>query len=69
MKIVAIDDQQLVRLSLEKHFSRLGYTVKCAETGVKGIELVYDFKPDLIIIDINMEGMSGLEVVRKLRAE
>ena len=69
MKIVAIDDQQLVCLSLEKHFSCLGYAIKCARTGSEGIQLIYDFQPDLIIVDINMEGMSGLEVVKQLRKQ
>lgn len=69
MKIAAIDDQKLVRLSLEKHFSSLGYEIRCADTGRTGIDLIYDFQPDLIIMDIHMEGMSGLEVVKKLRKE
>lgn len=69
MKIVAIDDQQLILLSLEKHLGDLGYDIKCANTGKEGILLIDTFKPDLIIVDINMDGMSGMDVVNHLRNE
>lgn len=68
-KILAIDDQQLVLLSLEKHLSDIGYTVKCANDGQSGLELFDSFKPDLLIVDINMDGMSGLEVIENIRQE
>ena len=69
MKIVAIDDQQLVLLSLEKHLSSLGYDIKTAQNGEDGLKLIESFKPDLLIVDINMDGMSGLDIVRQLRSE
>ncbi|NNC50447.1 MAG: response regulator [Flaviramulus sp.] len=69
MKILAIDDQQLILLSLEKHLTDLGFNIKCASTGEDGLELFDSFKPDIVIVDINMDGMSGLEVVKKIRIE
>lgn len=68
-KILAIDDQQLILLSLEKHLTDLGYTIKCASDGQTGLELFESFKPDIIIVDINMDGMSGLEVIKNIRQE
>ncbi|TSE10179.1 MULTISPECIES: response regulator [Aquimarina] len=68
-KILAIDDQQLVLLSLEKHLSDIGYTIKCASDGQSGLELFDSFKPDIVIVDINMDGMSGLEVIENIRQE
>ncbi|WP_139957313.1 response regulator [Flavicella sediminum] len=68
MKIVAIDDQQLVLLSLEKHLTSLGYQVKTALGGEEGIKLIEDFQPELVIVDINMDGMSGLDIVKHLRS-
>lgn len=68
-KILAIDDQQLILLSLEKHLTDLGYTIKCASDGQTGLELFESFKPDIIIVDINMDGMSGLEVIKDIRQE
>ncbi len=67
MKILAIDDQQLILLSLEKHLGDLGYLVKTATNGLEGIRLFESFKPDLVIVDINMDGMSGLDVVKVIR--
>ncbi len=67
MKILAIDDQQLITLSLEKHLGDLGYNVKTAQNGLEGVKLFDTYKPDLIIVDINMDGMSGLDVVKIIR--
>ncbi len=67
MKILAIDDQQLITLSLEKHLGDLGYIVKTAKNGLEGIKIYDTFQPDLIIVDINMDGMSGLDVVKIVR--
>ena len=67
MKILAIDDQRLVLMSLDKYLSSLGFKVKCATNARKGLTLVASFNPDLIIVDINMEGVSGLEFVQDLR--
>lgn len=69
IKILAIDDQQLILLSLEKHLSDLGFEIKCAQSGEEGLILFDAFKPDIVIVDINMDGMSGLEVVKKIRIE
>ncbi|ADV50326.1 response regulator [Cellulophaga sp. E16_2] len=67
MKILAIDDQQLILMSLQKRLIELGYEVKTADSGVKGIELFKTFEPELVILDINMPGMTGLEVVKHIR--
>ena len=69
IKILAIDDQQLILLSLEKHLTDLGYQVKCADNGKSGLELFESFSPDMVIVDINMNGMSGLEVIKTIRIE
>ncbi len=69
MKILAIDDQQLILMSLKKRLVELGYAVATADTGKSGKNLFVSFKPDLVIVDINMPDMSGLEVVRYIRKE
>lgn len=69
IKILAIDDQQLILLSLEKHFSDLGFNIQCAQSGEEGLNLFDTFQPDIVIVDINMDGMSGLEVVKNIRNE
>jgi len=68
MKILTIDDQQLILLSVEKRLTELGYDVKTADSGQKGIDLYDSFKPDLVLVDINMPDMSGLEVVKYIKS-
>lgn len=67
MKILAIDDQQLVLLPLEKRLREQGYEVICTTKVEKGIELFLSEKPDLLILDINMPQTSGIEVIRFIR--
>ncbi|MBB5269048.1 CheY-like chemotaxis protein [Algibacter amylolyticus] len=69
IKILAIDDQQLILLSLEKHLSDLGFDIKCASSGEEGLKIFDAFKPDIVIVDINMDGMTGLDVVKTIRLE
>lgn len=69
MKVLAIDDQQLVLLPLEKRLSELGYEVITETNALKGIELYDSFNPDLVIVDINMPGVSGLEIINHIRVK
>ena len=63
MKILAIDDQQLILLSVEKRLTELGYEVRTATSIETGIKLFNSFKPDLVLLDMNMPEMSGTELV------
>ncbi len=67
MKILAIDDQQLVLLPLQKRLNALGYDVKIETDANQGISLYNTFSPDLVIVDINMPGVSGLDIVKYIR--
>ncbi len=69
MKILAIDDQQLVLLPLEKRLTALGYEVKTECNAKTGIETYKSFQPDLVIVDINMPEVSGIDVVKFIRVE
>ena len=67
MKIVTIDDQTLVLLSVEKKLSDLGYEVHTAKTGQGGVELIDKINPDLVIVDINLRHMSGLDITKYVK--
>ncbi|ALJ06490.1 transcriptional regulator [Pseudalgibacter alginicilyticus] len=67
MKILAIDDQQLVLLPLQKRLNELGYEVVIETNAHKGVELFDTENPDLVIVDINMPGISGLDIVKHIR--
>ncbi len=67
MKILTIDDQQLILLSVEKRLTELGYEVKTANSGTSGIAAIDTFDPDMVIVDINMPDLSGIEVIQHIR--
>ena len=67
MKILAIDDQQLVLLPLQKRLVELGYEVQIETNANAGIAIYNAFQPDLVIVDINMPGVSGLDIVKYIR--
>lgn len=69
MKILAIDDQQLVLLPLEKRLSQLGYTVKTLNDASQAIQTYAEFHPDLVIVDINMPTISGLDIIKHIRTQ
>ncbi len=69
MKILAIDDQQLVLLPLKKKLGELGYDIKVETNALKGLEAYDSFKPDLVILDINMPGISGVEIIKQIRQD
>ena len=67
MKILAIDDQKLVLIPLENRLQDLGYEVLTETNGVNGMDLYDTFQPDLVIVDINMPMISGMDVVKYIR--
>jgi DNA-binding response OmpR family regulator len=68
-RILAVDDDEGL-LQLEKDMlERQGYTVMMAETGPKAIELAQKELPDLVLLDVMMPGMDGIEVCRQLRQD
>lgn len=68
MKILIIDDEEGVRISLQKLLTRSGYEVLLAERGAKGIEVVRQFPEDIdvVISDFKMPGMDGLETLAEI---
>ena len=67
-RILVIDDDATVTGVLRRGLSLEGYTVDTAETGTRGLALMRDRAPDLMILDVMMPGMDGLEVLQRVRA-
>lgn len=65
--ILIIEDDVGIRSALNKLLSRRGYTVIEASHGREGIDILEDFGVDLVITDIFMPNMDGLEVIRSIR--
>ena len=67
-KVLVVDDDKLtLRLSVHV-FQRGGYEVFVASNGAEALEKVVDVKPDVVVLDVMMPDMSGLQVCQKLRA-
>ena len=67
MRILAIDDQILVLLPLQKRLEELGYEVIIETDAFRAIIHYNSFNPDLVIVDINMPKISGLDFVKYIR--
>ena len=66
-KILAIDDEKDILLLLKYNLESEGYIVKTASSGKEGIDIASKYNPDLILIDIMMPEIDGIETCRKLR--
>jgi DNA-binding NtrC family response regulator len=66
-KILIVDDEPSNRNILRQEFAHRGYAVETANDGAEALRKVESARPDLVILDFMMPGMSGLEVLRELR--
>jgi two-component system response regulator MprA len=67
MKILVVDDERAVRESLRRALELEGYDVDLAGDGLEGLARVDESQPDVLILDVLMPGMDGLEMCRRLR--
>lgn len=65
--ILIVEDEEDIRELMRYNLSREGYTVSEAGTGEEGIRLAREKKPELVILDLMLPGIDGLEVCRTLR--
>lgn len=65
--IVVIDDDYAMRLSCEQILGKSGFTVHSYEDGARGLEGVAQLRPLLVVVDLKMPGLSGLEVIPRIR--
>ena len=67
--ILVVDDEKDILKLLQYNLEKEGYEVRTARTGEEGLERARSKKPDLVILDLMLPGMDGLEVCRILRGE
>ena len=65
--ILVVDDEAQIRRVLRTTLSFRGYTITEAISGEEALQLVPKLKPDLILLDVNLPGMSGVETCREIR--
>ena len=65
--ILVVDDEPQIRRVLRSTLSTQGYVITDAKTGEEALELLRKERPDLVLLDMNMPGMGGIEACREIR--
>ncbi|WP_026677249.1 response regulator [Fictibacillus gelatini] len=66
-KILIVDDQYGIRVLLNEIFQKEGYETYQAGNGVQALAIVEEETPDLVILDMKIPGMDGLEILRRIK--
>jgi DNA-binding NtrC family response regulator len=68
LRVMVVDDEPLVRWSVQRHFEDLGHTVVLAESGEQCLALFAEARPDAVLLDVKLPGIDGTQVLDRLRA-
>ena len=64
-----VEDDSLVSRTLLSHLKKRGFEVKGAENGEEGLSIFREFQPDLVLLDVKLPDINGLDVLRQIKAE
>src|SRR5688500_12160580 len=67
-RLLVVDDDDAIRATLERSLTAEGYAVDVAADGNEALRMARDRTPDLVVLDLMLPGLSGLDVCRRLRA-
>jgi DNA-binding NtrC family response regulator len=68
-KIMVVDDDDCIRLAVSKRFAAAGYDVQNAASGEQALELMEASPSNVLFLDLNLPGMNGLDLCRKIREQ
>ena len=68
-RILFVDDEESIRLLYREEFKDRGYEVVLASDGYEALQKFDEKAPDLLVIDIKMPGMDGIELLKKIRGK
>ncbi|PKD43508.1 response regulator transcription factor [Rhodohalobacter barkolensis] len=66
-KILVIEDEEMTARLITYRLKSLGHEVQHEKDGVKGFQTIKEFRPDLVVLDIMLPGLSGFEILQKLQ--
>jgi two-component system, response regulator len=69
IKVAIIEDDMAIVQMYRTKFENEGYEVATAPDGASGLELIESFEPDIILLDLMMPNMNGLDMLSKLRGQ
>jgi two-component system alkaline phosphatase synthesis response regulator PhoP len=67
--ILTVDDDDRIRRLVQFNLQRAGYRVSTAADGLEALDQIGQERPDLVLLDINMPRLDGIELLRRLRAD
>jgi CheY-like chemotaxis protein len=67
-RLLVVDDEDNVREIIEEYFTSLGYEVEIARDGAEALRRAAAVRPDVVLLDINMPGVTGDEALNRLHA-
>lgn len=68
MRVLVVDDEPMVREVVTRYLERDGFAVTTASTGTEALALVGQSTPDLVVLDLMLPGVGGMEILSRLRA-
>ena len=68
-RILVIDDEESVREGCRQALDESGYQTDVARSGLQGLRIVEEARPDMVLVDLKMPDMHGLELLKKIRSE
>jgi len=69
VQILAVDDNPDARVAVSRLLRSAGYDVLEASTGAEGLRLVKERRPDLVLLDVNLPDISGIEVCKRIKSD
>ncbi|MER3523835.1 MAG: two-component system response regulator [Ignavibacteria bacterium] len=68
-KILIVDDDPIVRAMLKDVLTQASFIVQLASNGNEALDIILSSSPDLVLLDIEMPGMNGIDVLKKIRLQ
>jgi DNA-binding response OmpR family regulator len=66
-QVLVIDDEPNVREIVQAYLEREGFEVQTASSGIQGLQLIVELEPQLIVLDVMLPGIDGIEILKQIR--